>query len=212
KKQTPSLIYMNNKLIKKRLEELETKDHSIKVKHLHRRDWPMELIRNKTLLWQIPRSTGQLLNILIRTRQPKRVLELGTSGGYSTLWMVEALKNNARIDTIEISDYRYHIAKESFEQTKTTDTITQHHGKTTELLSRWKTPIDFLFIDHGKEHYLSDFKKIERLLESQAMIVADNILDNPKKVKDFTSYFENNSSYETEIISVDNGILIAIKK
>ncbi|MFW5866103.1 MAG: MnmC family methyltransferase [Nanoarchaeota archaeon] len=201
-----------DELIDKRLEELESMDQSVLVKHLPRKEWPEDLIKGKTLLWQIPRTTGKLLHELIRAHKPKRILELGTSGGYSTLWMARAIRERqSHIDTIEFSTYRYEIAARTFRKTKTNPIITLHQGKTHDILDRWTTTIDFLFIDHGKEHYLADLKRIEHLLSQDAVIIADNIFDNPGKVKEFTDYLENDSRYRTHILSIDNGLLLAYK-
>ncbi|MGM5481485.1 MAG: O-methyltransferase [Nanobdellota archaeon] len=196
----------------KRILELEAMDESVNVKHLPRSKWPKELINNKILLWQVPKDTAKLLYTLVKIHKPKRILELGTSGGYSTLWMSRAgIGYGGHINTIEFSDYRYSIAQKSFEEVGC-ENITQHQGKSAEILNGWSEPVDMVFIDHSKENYLNDYKKVEPHLSERAIVIADNMLDNPRKVMDFRMYLEENEEFETYVIDIDNGILIATRK
>ena len=153
----------------KRVEELEAMDESIKVKHLHRRDWPAEYIKGKILLWQIPRSTAEFIHALVLNKEPKLILELGTSAGYSTIWMSHAAPK-AVIHTIEFSDYRFNLAKDTFNLVEA-DNIIQHHGKIEEIIKSWTEPIDVLFIDANKGSYLSNFKTLEPFLNEGALVI-----------------------------------------
>ncbi|MFP4118571.1 MAG: O-methyltransferase [Candidatus Woesearchaeota archaeon] len=196
----------------KRIHELEAMDKSVNVKHLPRSKWPKELINNKILLWQVPKDTAKLLYTLVRLHRPKRILELGTSGGYSTLWMSRAASEyGGTIDTIEFSEYRFSIAKTSFEEVGC-ENIIQHQGKTADILSEWSKPVDMVFIDHSKENYLDDYRRVESHLSDRAIVVADNMLDNPRKVMDFREHMEESNEFEAYVINVDNGVLIATRK
>jgi len=196
-------------LIDSRLRELESMDESVKFKHLPRREWPKDLIKNKILLWQVPKSTGKLLNLLTKIKQPKLILELGTSGGYSALWMLRSSK--AHIHTIEFSDYRFNIAKESFEKAAVTERVTQHHGKIRSILETWDKKLDFVLIDADKLSYLEYFKSLEKHLNSGAIVVVDNILDSLEKTQVLVDYVMSNNNFLSHVLDMDNGLLIAIK-
>lgn len=197
------------KLIDSRLRELEVMDESVKFKHLPRSKWPKDLIKNKVLLWQVPKSTGKLLHILTKIKQPDLILELGTSGGYSALWMLRS--SNAHIHTIEFSDYRFNIAKESFEKAAVTDRVTQHHGKIRSVLETWDKKLDFVLIDADKMSYLEYFQTLEKHLNKGAIVVVDNILDSLEKTQSLVDYLKENNDFSSEVLDMDNGLLIAVK-
>lgn len=197
-------------LIDSRLRELEIMDESVKFKHLPRSKWPKDLIKNKILLWQVPKSTGKLLHMLTEIKQAKLILELGTSGGYSALWMLRSTK--AHIHTIEFSDYRFNIAKTSFEKAGVTNRVTQYHGKIRSVLKTWDKKLDFVLIDADKMSYLEYFQTLEKHLNKGAIIVVDNILDSLEKTQGLVDYVQSNNDFSSEVLDLDNGLLIAIKK
>lgn len=200
-----------SEIIQKRLKTLERLDKSVHVKHLPRSQWPEAFIKGKTLLWQVPRTTAQFIFCLAQFLQPRSIMEWGTSGGYSTLWLHFA-SPRATIHTIEFSDYRADIARQTFKQTSTEQYIHLFQGKIVDFLQEWSQPIDLLFIDADKPRYLSHFKQVERFLTRGSLVIADNILDNPQKVADFTISMQENPQFTTQIINMDNGLLVAKKK
>lgn len=199
-------------LLKKRLHELELLDKSIVVKHLPRSQWPKEYSKGKNLFWQVPRTSAQFLFTLVSFLKPKTLLELGTSAGYSSLWLASAMPSDAHLYSIEFSDYRFAFARESIARCNLAKSVTLHHGKFAAILEDWSIPIDFLFIDADKPAYLENFIRLEKFFKSGTFIVADNILDSPEKMKSFVNYIQTNSEFSSTIINMDNGLLIARKK
>jgi predicted O-methyltransferase YrrM len=193
-----------------RAKELEALDESPEFKLVPRREWGDKGINNKTLLWQVPRTTAELLAFLVRVQQPKLVLELGTSGGYSGMWMAKELRQYGGVlHTIEFFEYRFNIAKETFAKTNLSSVVVQHQGKIADILATWSLPIDFLFIDAAKNFYLDHLLQAEPFLTSGALIVADNVLD--KKLEGFIAHVENSPEYACVVLPIDNGLLLARK-
>lgn len=78
----------------------------------------------------ITRDTGEFLSVLVQAANARRVLEIGTSNGYSTLWLASAAKPiNGHVTTVELSDFKHSLATKNFEQSGLVDTITQIHGE-----------------------------------------------------------------------------------
>ena len=200
--------------IEQRKAELVAMDESIHVKHLPRSQWPEEMIKNKILLWQVPENTAKFLHIMVSLVRPKLILELGTSGGFSTLHMAEKIIEwNGHIHTIEFSEYRANIAKETIAKTQLNDTITLHVGKIAPVIDAWSEKnIDFVFIDADKPAYLENFQKIEPFLTEKAVVVCDNILDSLEKMQPFIDYVKQHEGFACNIIDLDNGLLVAVKK
>ena len=199
---------MNELAFQKRITELENLDSSRELSLIPRKEWTAEM-KEKTCLWQVPKTTANLLYKLVTEKKPSLVLELGTSGGYSSLWIAKALfdtNTTSTIHTIEFSPKRAIIAKETFCQVECTNII-QHIGKIHSFIQPWQYGlIDFLFIDADKPSYLTHFKMLEPYLASDALIVVDNMLDDLEKVKSFKDYVTAN--YKTELFEIDNGVLV----
>jgi predicted O-methyltransferase YrrM len=192
-------------LINKRLKELRSLDASEKIRNLPRREWNS---RNEILLWQIkPRTEKKIFN-LARKHKPKIILELGTSAGFSTLILRKAVPE-ALIHTVECVPYRLALAKESFFKTKTKNVVL-HEDKILNVLRNWSLKgVDFVFLDADKEHYELYIKLILPFLSKNAVIVADNILDNPSKTKKFIDFMMALKNFKTKIFKLDNGVLVS---
>lgn len=193
--------------LQQRLAELERMDESIYFKHLPRKAWPKELIKNKVLLWQVPRTTGTLLAKLVAKTRPKCILELGTSAGYSGLWMLEAYEG-AILHTIEFSPYRFALAQESFLCAGMSKRVIQYNAKIREVLASWEKKIDFLFIDADKLSYLEYFQKLEPFLRENAVVVVDNMLDSREKTDNLLTYVRKSGKYAVDVLPIDNGLVV----
>lgn len=201
------------KLINQRLQELDMLDQSSDIRDTLKRHWKIN--EKKTLLWQIKPRTAKKVYRLIKQKKPKVILELGTSAGYSALVMLKA-NPNALIHTIECVPYRIQMAKDSFNKTKTRKNVIIYEDKIKKILDEWikkkkfqKNRIDFVLIDADKEFYEENTKKILSMLSKNATIVTDNVLDNPKKTKNYIKFMKSLKNFKTIVYKIDNGVLVA---
>lgn len=158
--------------------------------------------------WQIPKTTALFLHDLIIHDKPKTILELGTSTGYSTIWLAQAAKQvNATVDTIEFFAPKITVAKENFKKTGLNKYITLHEGMIIDILSKWNRPIDFAFFDADKQRYTDYYELIKPFLKKNSVIVVDNAINFADRMKKFLKYLVV-MNVEHEIIDLDNGLLI----
>ena len=118
----------------------------------------------------------------------KSVLEIGTSNGYSGLWITKALKQTGgRLTTIEYYDKRQSIAVENFKKCGVLDIVRTLQGSACEILEALSPDekFDFVFIDANKSEYVRYFELVKPHLTDKALIVADNITSHPEKVQTF---------------------------
>ncbi|MBL7773758.1 MAG: O-methyltransferase [Chitinophagaceae bacterium] len=133
---------------------------------------------------------GKLLQFFARSCQAKRILEVGTFGAYSTLWLAKALPPEGKLITIESdqehAEHAIHIIQQSAHQHQIE--LLQGTGLhcMTELLSQRGAPFDFFFIDADKPPYLEYFQLAIKLARKGSIIVCDNVIRNGK-VLDETS-------------------------
>ena len=165
--------------------------------------------------WNVDRSVGVLLHYFIKATESKSVLEIGTSNGYSGIWITKALKDTGgRLTTIEYYDKRQSIALENFKKCGTVDIVRPLQGSACEIIAALSgdEKFDFVFIDANKSEYVKYFELVKPHLTEVAMIVADNITSHPDKVQTFIEAVKNDSKFQYEIIDMPGGVLVAYKK
>lgn len=160
----------------------------------------------------IPPETGQFFYMLVKIAKSKNVLEVGTSNGYSTIWLAEAAKqNNGKVTTIEISEHKVRMAAENFKRAKLDQIIRIIHGDALKKIPRLKEKFDFLFLDAIKEDYINYFKFAYPKLIKNTIIVADNAIMFEKYMKDYLSYVRNHKNLRSVLIPIGSGVEFSLK-
>ncbi len=119
---------------------------------------------------------GRLLKMLVCMARPKRILEIGTYTGYSTLCMAEGLGPDGRLYTFEINDEQEDFTRPWIEQSPCAGRIEFIIGDALELVPRMGLTFDFAFVDGDKRHYMDYYEMILPRLTPGGFIVADNTL------------------------------------
>lgn len=122
-------------------------------------------------------EAGALLDLLVRALKPKRILELGTSNGYSTLWLAQAARDcGGRVITIEALAKKQAYARAALEKAGIAGAVEFHDGDALALLPTLAGPFDFVLLDLWKELYGSCLDLFYPKLAPGAVIVADNMI------------------------------------
>ena len=127
---------------------------------------------------RVPIIRGPERELLLQAAEkakPKRILEIGTAIGYSTLLMASHFPE-VEIDTLEIDPVRHERAVEVMKKAGYDNRVHCHLGDAGELLSHMEGPYDFLYLDGPKGQYLRQLQAIEPKLSPHAVIAADNVL------------------------------------
>jgi|UniRef100_UPI004049C728 predicted O-methyltransferase YrrM len=139
-------------------------------------------------------NQGKFLQLLARINGSRRILEVGTLGGYSTIWLARALPNSGRLVTLELDPKHAEVAEKNFEQAGLADRIDLHVGLAADTLNQLiaeKTePFDFIFIDADKASIPIYFTAALKLSHLGSVIVVDNVVRNGA-VADTASTDEN---------------------
>ena len=173
-----------------------------------------ELEKTQKDFWNVPRKTGVLMNSFIKMMNIKSALEIGTSNGYSGIWLAKALKQTGgKLTTIEFYEKRQSIAKENFKICGVDDVVRPIQGSACEILASFdeNEKFDFVFIDACKKEYVKYFEMIKPHLTPKALIVADNIISHAEKVQDFIDAVDADDDFQYEILEVPGGILVAYR-
>jgi predicted O-methyltransferase YrrM len=172
----------------------------------------------------ITKDTGIFYNTILRMQKPKRILEIGTSTGYSSLWFADAVLGlKTEILTIEQSQKKIDMATRNFKSAGVSKIIQIKQGNAKDVLNQMlkefrknksRKYFDFVFIDADKEEYGFYFDASLKMLKRGGIIAADNII-YPKRfqtyIKKYMDYVYAKKNIQTSIIPIGNGQQISIK-
>ena len=148
----------------------------------------------------VPASDGRLLYDIIKEHGYKKGLEIGTSNGYSALWLGLAFKENGgKLITIEIEPQRAREARENFKQAGLEDVIESRVNDALRELPYLQGPFDFVFIDAWKPDYEKYLKLVLPKMKPGGVITAHNVTSEGGSMKGFLEEIHNNPKLETTI-------------
>lgn len=174
----------------------------------------LELEKTQRQFWNISRVTGEFLNLLIRENNSQKVLELGTSNGYSSIWIGKALKETGgKLTTIEFYEKRIKPARENFEKCGVLDIITTLEGSAIKILEYLPEDekFDFVFIDANKSETLKYFELIHPHLLAGGILTVDNVLSHEAKVKPYIDTISSHPDYQNVVLKLPAGLSLARK-
>ena len=167
---------------------------------------------------------GNLLSIISKIKNPRRILEIGTYSGYSTLCLADGLSDNGQIHTIDKNEELLHIQNKYFDKSIHRKKIIQHTGNALNIIPNLNLKFDIVFIDADKENYSEYLKMILPNMNKGAVLITDNVLWHGKvvdqdkeidyktrKIAEFNKNLANESSLKSIILPIRDGISIAVK-
>jgi predicted O-methyltransferase YrrM len=132
---------------------------------------------------------GRFLEFLVRATGARRVLEIGTLGGYSTIWMARALPEGGRVVTLELEPHHARVAQRNLKKAGVTERVEIVVGRATETLQKLASadaerrgPFDLIFIDADKQGYPEYLTWALKLSRPGTVIVADNVARQGKVI------------------------------
>lgn len=164
-------------------------------------------------MMNVPPDDGRFLRLITESINAKHVVEIGTSNGYSGIWILLALRSTGgKLTTYEIDARRAALARENFKRAGVDDIVTLVEGDAHEEVPKLKEQIDILFLDADKEGYIDYLNKLLPLVRPGGLIIAHNMtpeMADPNYVKAITT----NPALETLFINTSPaGIGLTLKK
>ena len=168
--------------------------------------------RSRKML-NITRDTGEFLAVLIRATGARRIMEIGTSNGYSTLWLANAAQEiGSSVTTVEFSDYKIALAKKNFARSGLASFITLIHDNAGRVLERSvDSSFDFIFLDSERPEYPGWWPDLRRVLRPGGLLVVDNATSHPQEMAPFMALVQADSSFTTSLVPIGNGEFMAVK-
>jgi predicted O-methyltransferase YrrM len=161
--------------------------------------------RPKRML-NITPDTGQLLRILVRATGARRILEVGTSNGYSTMWLAwAATETDGHVTTLEHLSEKVDLAQANFERSGLVPWITIRLGVALETLATLDGPFDLIFLDADRANYLAYLDLLLPLLKVGGLLVTDNVVSHADQLTEFLARLKNDPKLDSVTVPVGNG-------
>ena len=166
---------------------------------------------------------GRFLGFLVRALRAKRVLEVGTFTGYSSISMARALPPDGKVTSVDVNAETTDIARRYAAEAGVADLIDYRVGPGREVLAELEGPFDLVFIDADKDGYVDYYEAALPLLADEGLIVADNVLwsgrvvtepddDSTRAIQRFNEYVRNDDRVETVMLTVRDGMTLVRKR
>ena len=161
----------------------------------------------------ITRETGEFLAVLVRATAARRVLEIGTSNGYSTLWLAEAAKGiDGSVTTVEFADYKIGLASANFARSGLSPLITLVHDDAGRVLQQSdEGAYDLIFLDSERPEYPSWWPYLRRVLRLGGLLIVDNATSHVEQMAPFVALVTADPEFATCRIPVGKGEFLAVK-
>lgn len=177
----------------------------------------------------IRREMQSFLKVLLAVARPRRILEVGTAVGFSTLFLCEYGPEDCRITTIENYAKRIPVARENFRKAGREEQITLLEGDAEDILKTLEGPYDLIFMDAAKGQYIHFLPEVLQLMEKGSILVSDNVLQDGeiiesrflverrnrtihKRMRDYLYALKHDPRLVTSVIPLGDGITVSAMK
>lgn len=162
----------------------------------------------------IEAESAKLLGMLVRTQHSQHILEIGTSTGYSTLWLAEAAKSvSAKVQTLEINAFRSAQAKKYAEEFGLEEYIDFWVGDAADYLTESVEQFDLILLDAERGSYVSYWHDLKRLLKpTGGTLIIDNVISHTAEVKPLLELIKQDENFMSTILPVGAGLCMVVVK
>lgn len=181
-----------------RLEEIDHRDRLDGTSRLQR-------------LRQIPPETGRFLAILAANAPDGEYIEIGTSAGYSALWLALACRaTGRRLTTFEVLEEKVRLARETFREAGVEDVVTLIHGDARHFLKD-RARVSFCFLDAEKDVYSECYALVVPNMVSGAILAADNVISHRDDLACVVNGAAADSRVDSVVAPIGKGVLVCRK-
>jgi predicted O-methyltransferase YrrM len=155
-------------------------------------------------------ETARMLGVLVRATGGRRVLELGTSNGYSTVWLADAVAGfGGSVTTVELDPRRAAMARETFARARVSDLVELVEGDAGAFLVNGPDRAwDFVFLDAERDRYAGWWPDLRRAISRRGLLAVDNVLSHPGEVAELRALVDADAGYESALVPIGAGVLL----
>ena len=156
-------------------------------------------------------DTAEIVSILVCSSRAKHVLEIGTSNGYSTIWLAASVgPAGGRVVSVERSREKWTMARDNLLKTGLLQYVDLQLGDATEIVRGLPGPFDFVFFDADRTSAPEQLAVILSKLAPPALILADNVSSHPTEIADYLAMVKSLKQLQHVVIPVGKGLSVAL--
>lgn len=157
-------------------------------------------------------ETVQLVSILVRSSRRRHVLEIGTSNGYSTIWLAWAtMPARGRIVSIDRSPWKQELAGANLRQAGLREQVELLSGDATGLVKELAGPFDCVFFDADRRSAPAQLQALLPKLAPDVLLLADNVFSHPSEIADYLAAVQRLPNFDHIAVPVGKGLSIAFR-
>ena len=155
-------------------------------------------------------DSAALIALLVRAKQARKVLEVGTSNGYSTLWLADAVRDTGgSLCTLEIDKARKKAARQNLREAKLDDYVRMEVCDAGEFLRDYPKYFDVVLLDADRSQYTAYWPHLQRILTKPgSLLVVDNVLSHADEVQAFIALVEADKNFSSMVLDIGAGLLL----
>ena len=166
--------------------------------------------RNKML--NLEPQTAQLLSILVRSGRRQHLLEIGTSNGYSTIWLTWATQRfGGHVTSIDRDIHKQQLADENLRRAGLRQHVDLLCGDATEIVTNLSGPFDCVFFDADRLSAPTQLKLLVAKLTPDALVLADNVLSHPQEIAEYLTTLETLQLFDSLVVPIGKGLSVAYR-
>jgi predicted O-methyltransferase YrrM len=161
----------------------------------------------------ITRDTGRLLWILVRAMGATRILEVGTSNAFSTIWLADAARSTGgRVTTLELNPEKIALARANLVTAGLEGVVDIIEGRAADTLVALPGPFDVVFLDADRPSYFAYLELVVPKLRSGGILITDNVISHAQELQDYLHRVKSDPQLFAVTVPIGNGEEIALKR
>ncbi len=157
-------------------------------------------------------ETGRLLFILVRLARATRILEVGTSNAFSTIWLARAARETAgRVTTLEFNPDKIAMARKNLDAAGVADLVDIREGRAADTLAALPGPFDLAFLDADRPSYATYLELVVPKLTVPGLLVADNVTSHRAELEDYLARVKSDPRLFSVTVPIGNGEEVSLK-
>jgi predicted O-methyltransferase YrrM len=159
-------------------------------------------------------ETAALLHILVRATHRQSILEIGTSNGYSTIWLAHAMRSgtNGRLVSIERNPAKLEMARQNLQRAGLLNSVALLEGEASEAVTMLEGPFDCVFFDADRISAPRQLDVLMPKLQADVLLLADNVLSHPEEISGYLSAVSGLADFSSVTVPVGKGLNIAYRQ
>lgn len=178
----------------------------------HGRENDAQATERARMMLNLEPASAHLISILVRASGVTRAIEVGTSNGYSTIWLAWSLAAaGGGIVSIDRNPAKHELARENLRRAGFSDKVDLRTGDAAEIVPQLKGPFDLVFLDADRRKFPEVMQLLLPKLAPKVLVIADNVLSHPEEIAEHLKLVSDLADFQHSIVPVGKGLSIAYR-